>query len=248
VKLTRILIAISVLLLANWVAVIGAQVATPSPTTTPTATPTATATPEPCFVGGEDTLVRVGPGTNRGVLTFLPDDALFQVVGTARDQDDALWYRLDKENADFPAFNAANEVWVAAEGLETAGDCEALEVVPTPQVILFVTATPTPRTRAGQAGNDGAVLTLSVTPGPLPPLSDIEVAQTEQSGASSPLSLATSSALEANSSLRLTVTFGYQPGLTGGTAPADVDLGDFGSRFGRAPSLVTPTPTLSLGD
>lgn len=114
---------------------------------TPEATPEETpeidveATPEAaqCFVSAEtaDTAqVRVGPGTNRTSVTFLPAGTEFVVQGQAEDTDGALWYRLDKQEA--APGKLINEAWVAAETVIASDGCESVAEVEAPPIIPIV--------------------------------------------------------------------------------------------------------------
>lgn len=100
---------------------------------------------EPCFVSTTDAdsvQVRVGPGTNRTVISFLPTNVSFEVQGQTTIDDDSVWFKLDKEVA--APGKAVNETWVAAEGLDLEGDCENVVDAFAPPIIPIRTAPPTP--------------------------------------------------------------------------------------------------------
>ena len=84
--------------------------------------------------GEEAARVRVGPGINRTVVTYLPVEQNFTPLGQSTDEDDTLWYQFDTEQA--APTSLINEAWVSASDLESMGDCsnvpdaEAPELVP----------------------------------------------------------------------------------------------------------------------
>lgn len=100
---------------------------------------------EPCFVSTtevDSVQVRVGPGTNRTVISFLPANVSFEVQGQTTIDDDSVWFKLAKEVA--APGKAVNETWIAAEGLDQEGDCENVADAFAPPIIPIRTAPPTP--------------------------------------------------------------------------------------------------------
>jgi hypothetical protein len=98
---------------------------------------------EPCFISTdqENTVqLRVGPGTNRTVLSALDAGEEFQVTGRFTTDDGSVWYQLVKE--DVLPNSAANEIWVAADEVEETGNCDAVVDVAAPPIIPIVTQPP----------------------------------------------------------------------------------------------------------
>ncbi|MBL8133438.1 MAG: hypothetical protein JNL42_16375 [Anaerolineae bacterium] len=117
---------------------------------------------EPCTVSAaaRDTArLRVGPGENRGAIAFLPPNTPVTATGSFTEDDGDLWYQLDKEEA-MPG-TSANELWVAAEEVETAGDCAVVGAADAPPVIPGVVAPPP---AAGGAGDSGAAVVGGAAP------------------------------------------------------------------------------------
>jgi hypothetical protein len=92
--------------------------------------------------------LRVGPGTNRGAISFLPTSINVTVTGRI-ELDGGVWYQLDKSQA-APNGTAAAELWVAAEAVDASGDCQhvgdtsAPPIIPAaPQVVQPAGAPPT---------------------------------------------------------------------------------------------------------
>jgi hypothetical protein len=85
-------------------------------------------------------------------VTFLPSDEEIPVLGQTEDDDDNLWYQLDKDLA--APGRAINEAWVAAddEALETIGDCDDIDDAAAPPIIPIITQ-PTPS--ADNTSEDG---------------------------------------------------------------------------------------------
>jgi Tol biopolymer transport system component len=98
----------------------------------------------PCLVRTDDPemYVRVGPGENRGVFTFMPTNRDFLVTGQALDHEGKVWWQLDKTQ--FEGNEAVNELWVAAEDVEEIGDCPMVMVVEPPPIIVPPPPTPVP--------------------------------------------------------------------------------------------------------
>lgn len=91
--------------------------------------------------------VRVGPGTNRTAMLFLPADRDFRVEGQAAADDGALWWKLDK--AQVAPNTGASELWVDQNQVIAGADCDRVPNVEPPPVIPIVAVTdtlPTPGT------------------------------------------------------------------------------------------------------
>ncbi len=80
--------------------------------------------------------VRVGPGTNRSAIIFLPTYREFAVMGQAEASDGSLWWKLNKEEV--APNKMAAEVWVAQDEVESAGNCENVADVAAPPIIPIV--------------------------------------------------------------------------------------------------------------
>ena len=77
--------------------------------------------------------VRVGPGFNRGVFTFLPTNQDFSVIGQSTDSDGNLWYELDKTQ--LPGGNEVNGMWVLASDVQASGACGSVPIATPPPLI-----------------------------------------------------------------------------------------------------------------
>jgi uncharacterized surface protein with fasciclin (FAS1) repeats len=110
---------------------------------------------EPCIVRTDEAdsvRVRVGPGTNRTAVTFLPEGEDLVVQGQT-DIDGDTWYRLNVEDA--APGRAINEAWVPAENLQTSGDCENIADADAPPVVPIINQPP-PQTGGDDNGEGGA--------------------------------------------------------------------------------------------
>ena len=97
----------------------------------------ATASSTPCAVSAEtaDTAeLRVGPGTNRGVISFLPANTDVTATGRIALEDGTIWYQLDKAEA-APGGTPASELWVWEEQVTLDGDCENVGATNAPPVV-----------------------------------------------------------------------------------------------------------------
>jgi hypothetical protein len=95
---------------------------------------------EPCTVSTNEersVTVRVGPGTNRGSITFLPAGIEFTVLGEAEAEDGSKWWKLDK--AEVAPHKSANEMWVAQEQVTSSGSCDNVSEASAPPIIAFTT-------------------------------------------------------------------------------------------------------------
>lgn len=87
--------------------------------------------------------VRVGPGTNRTVATFLPSNIDFAVLGKAEANDGSLWFKLNKEEA--APNKSVNETWILAESVAQEGECDSVPDAAAPPIIpIIVQPTPNP--------------------------------------------------------------------------------------------------------
>lgn len=100
--------------------------------------------------------VRVGPGTNRTVVSFLPADTEFPVLGKAIADDDSLWFKLDKDEA--APGKSVNETWILADSVAQDGECDAIADAAAPPIIPFIV-----QPAANAAGDDIDVPTF-ITP------------------------------------------------------------------------------------
>lgn len=96
--------------------------------------------------------IRVGPGTNRTSYAFLPANEEFTVLGKAEANDGSLWWKLDKETA--APGKSANEAWIAADDVDSSGNCEAVVDVNAPPIIPIVAAPPPSTGGGGNSGGD----------------------------------------------------------------------------------------------
>ena len=92
--------------------------------------------------------LRVGPGTNRGAISFLPVDSDVTVTGRIELDGGGVWYQLDKSQA-APDGTAAAELWVSAELVDASGDCDHVGETSAPPIIPIAVAPPV---SAGDAG------------------------------------------------------------------------------------------------
>jgi hypothetical protein len=89
---------------------------------------------EPCFVAQADgATLRVGPGLNRSSIAFLNTTTPVTVTGRFVADNGGIWYQLDRTQA--APQSAANELWVAAEQVETTGGCDTIGEVAAPPII-----------------------------------------------------------------------------------------------------------------
>jgi hypothetical protein len=115
--------------------------------------------------------LRVGPGTNRTAMLFLPSNRDFDVLGQAEADDGALWWKLDK--AQVAPDSAAAELWVDQSQVTATDDCAQVPNVEPPPIIPIVTSSnilPTPGT-----WNTTTHATRITCPGMGPITVDIEI-------------------------------------------------------------------------
>ncbi|MFN8450501.1 MAG: SH3 domain-containing protein [Anaerolineae bacterium] len=110
------------------------------------------ASSEPCTVSADaanSAQLRVGPGTNRGAISFLPANTDVTVTGRNELDDGSVWYQLDKSEA-APNGTAAAELWVNAEDVSATGDCEHVGDTSAPPIIPIAVAPPAATTAPGE--------------------------------------------------------------------------------------------------
>lgn len=114
-----------------------------------------TDTPRTCGVStaAERTVtVRVGPGTNRTSIMFLPAGEPFGVMGMGYANDDSVWLRLNKEEV--APNSSANELWVAQDDVMLSGNCIVMELLTAPPLIPIIAAPPA-NTETSSTGGEG---------------------------------------------------------------------------------------------
>ncbi len=124
----------------------------------------------PCLVSADaanSAQLRVGPGTNRGAISFLPANTDVTVTGRNELDDGSIWYQLDKSQA-APNGTAAAELWVNAEDVSASGDCEHVGDTSAPPIIPIAVAPPVATTAPGenpppQGGASGDITPASGT-------------------------------------------------------------------------------------
>jgi hypothetical protein len=134
---------------------------------TSSTTTTVSTSSEPCTISvssANTAALRVGPGTNRTSVAFLPAGVDFEVIGQATADDGSEWFKLDKAEA--APRSAANEIWVAADDVETAGDCAAVVDAAAPPVVPIIN-NPPPATPA-PAGSGETTTTTTTSGGTAP--------------------------------------------------------------------------------
>jgi hypothetical protein len=125
---------------------------------------------EPCFVSTESertVQLRVGPGTNRSVIAFMPANEEYQVIGRFVADDGSVWYQLNREEV-LPN-SAAAEVWVAQADVDEHGDCEQVSDAAAPPIIPIVnqpqpTAEPGQTDTADEGGSDTGGTAATIVP------------------------------------------------------------------------------------
>ncbi len=112
------------------------------------------ATPCLIFIDNEDVEVdvRVGPGRNRGVFGTLPPYQEFHVIGQAYDNEQVVWWEIDKDQ--FPGGETANSLWVSSEDVIEKGDCPLVMFVDAPPIVPG--SEPTPEKPPGTWGPCGS--------------------------------------------------------------------------------------------
>jgi hypothetical protein len=91
---------------------------------------------EPCIISASEAStvqMRVGPGTNRSSIAFLPANQQFEATGRFTTDDGGVWFQLDKNEA--APNTAAAEIWVAETQVETSGDCDSVADASAPPIV-----------------------------------------------------------------------------------------------------------------
>ena len=100
----------------------GAVAVAPQTSTTDSSTgPQASGIPCTILASRGDVEVRVGPGTNRGVRTYLVTNQAIDVVGKYTDNQSILWFKIQPPGY-IPA--EADRYWVRASDVTPSGDCQ----------------------------------------------------------------------------------------------------------------------------
>lgn len=117
---------------------------------------------EPCVVSVESAnsaALRVGPGTNRSSVAFLPAGEEFAVIGSATANDGSAWFKLDKAEA--APRSAANEIWVARADVDETGDCDAVADAAPPPVVPILNNPPPATPAPGGSSESGTTTTTN---------------------------------------------------------------------------------------
>lgn len=91
---------------------------------------------EPCVVTTETARtiqIRVGPGENRSVYAFLPENQEFEVFGQATMPDETQWWKLDR--TEVAPKKLADQAWIFVDDVTAFGDCDAVPEAPPPPII-----------------------------------------------------------------------------------------------------------------
>lgn len=102
--------------------------------------------------------LRVGPGTNRGAISFLPEDTDVTATGRIELDDGSVWYQLDLNEA-APNGTAAAELWVFEDDVTLSGDCANVGDTAAPPVIRAA-----PQSANPPAGDGNTTSTANATP------------------------------------------------------------------------------------
>jgi hypothetical protein len=101
----------------------------------------------PCMVStGEESSagLRVGPGLNRTMRTWLIPNRQVTVTGIS---DDGEWWQVDKYEAFPSGANSVVELWVRVDEVTATGDCSLIGTADAPSIIAppqGITVSPTP--------------------------------------------------------------------------------------------------------
>ncbi len=100
--------------------------------------------------------LRVGPGTNRTSVAFLPSGAQFTVLGKSSDKNGKIWFRLDKNEV--APKSSAKEVWVLSTDVTTSGDCASVANAAAPPIVPITHVSPPVDSDSGKtASSAGAI-------------------------------------------------------------------------------------------
>ncbi len=91
--------------------------------------------------------LRVGPGTNRTSVAFLPAGTQFTVLGKSSDKESKVWFRLDKKEV--APKSSAKELWVLSTDVTTSGDCESVANAAAPPIVPITHVSPPAETNSG---------------------------------------------------------------------------------------------------
>jgi tRNA A-37 threonylcarbamoyl transferase component Bud32/glucose/arabinose dehydrogenase len=99
--------------------------------------------PDRCTIsseGGKKVAIRVGPGKNRGVLSYMAANQFYPVIGQAAAGDGQPWWQLKTDDG--------SQAWVIQAEVKTSGNCGQMALAATPRVQLppkpTITRTPLP--------------------------------------------------------------------------------------------------------
>lgn len=126
---------------------------------------TEAASGDPCTVradAADSAQLRVGPGTNRGTISFLPEDIDVTATGRIELDDGSVWYQLDLNEA-APNGTAAAELWVFEEDVTLSGDCENVGDTDAPPIIRAAPQTVTQP--QGDGSTPPQTINATLTPG-----------------------------------------------------------------------------------
>jgi hypothetical protein len=85
----------------------------------------------PCVIRAKpdrNVAVRVGPGNDRAIRFYLPNDENFLVIGHATAADDTYWWKIES--------NDIAQAWVAQSDVTSIGNCEAVGNAAAPPIII----------------------------------------------------------------------------------------------------------------
>lgn len=91
--------------------------------------------------------LRVGPGTNRTSVAFLPSGTQFTVLGKSSDKDGKVWFQLDKKEV--APKSSAKEVWVLSTDVTTSGDCASVANAAAPPIVPITHVSAPAKTDSG---------------------------------------------------------------------------------------------------
>lgn len=114
-----------------------------------------TATGEACTLSTDQSntvQIRVGPGSNRTVIAFLPAGVGYDALGQTTDGDGNVWFSVPKEEV--APTKAVNETWVAGDSVDQSGDCANVVDALAPPIIPIRQVQPT---AVPQVADDGTI-------------------------------------------------------------------------------------------
>ncbi len=125
-----------------------------------------------CTVSAEDAdtaQLRVGPGTNRGVITFLPADTDVTATGRIELDDGGVWYQLDLDEA-APNGTPAAELWVFEDDVTLNGDCDNIGEISAPPIVRASQQTGASGTSTSTGNNETTSTSSTPAAGLLQPI------------------------------------------------------------------------------